>query len=105
MDAFEQLVSEILWMEGYWVPTSVKVERTKEEKRQIGRPSISSTAGASDAMTCCSNSARPGGGSGWRCSVAEPRACACACVNSAEFIGAVWSRVFSRRLWRGARAR
>ncbi len=39
MDAFEQLVSEILWMEGYWVRTSVKVEITKEEKRQIGRTS------------------------------------------------------------------
>jgi hypothetical protein len=39
MDAFEQLVSEILWMEGYWVRTSVKVELTKDEKRRIGRPS------------------------------------------------------------------
>lgn len=39
MDAFEQLVSEILWMEGYWVRTSVKVELTKEEKRLIGKPS------------------------------------------------------------------
>ncbi len=39
MDAFEQLVSEILWMEGYWVRTSVKVELTKEEKRLIGRHS------------------------------------------------------------------
>ena len=39
MDAFEQLVSEILWMEGYWVRTSVKVELTKEEKRLIGLPS------------------------------------------------------------------
>lgn len=39
MDAFEQLVSEILWMEGYWVRTSVKVVLTKEEKRKIGRPS------------------------------------------------------------------
>lgn len=39
MDAFEQLVSEILWMEGYWVRTSVKVELTKEEKRKIGKPS------------------------------------------------------------------
>jgi hypothetical protein len=39
MDAFEQLVSEILWIEGYWVRTSVKVELTKEEKRLIGRPS------------------------------------------------------------------
>src|SRR5208282_1083550 len=39
MDAFEQVVSEILWREGYWVRTSVKVDLTKEEKRQIGRPS------------------------------------------------------------------
>jgi hypothetical protein len=39
VDAFEQLVSEILWMEGYWVRTSVKVKLTKEEKRLIGLPS------------------------------------------------------------------
>jgi hypothetical protein len=39
MDAFEQLVSEILWMDGYWVRTSVKVDLTKQEKVQIGRPS------------------------------------------------------------------
>jgi hypothetical protein len=39
VDSFEQLVSEILWIEGYWVRTSVKVELTKEEKREIGRPS------------------------------------------------------------------
>lgn len=39
MDAFEQLVSEILWMDGYWVRTSVKVELTKAEKVLIGRPS------------------------------------------------------------------
>jgi len=39
LDAFEQLVSEILWMEGYWVRTSVKVDLTKEEKVLIGRPS------------------------------------------------------------------
>jgi hypothetical protein len=31
MDAFEQVVSEILWMSGFWVRTSVKVELTKEE--------------------------------------------------------------------------
>jgi hypothetical protein len=37
MDAFEQLVSEILWREGYRVRTSVKVELTKEEEREIGR--------------------------------------------------------------------
>jgi hypothetical protein len=39
MDAFEQVVAEILWREGYWVQTSVKVELTKEEKRKIGIPS------------------------------------------------------------------
>jgi hypothetical protein len=39
MDAFEQVVSEILWMEGYWVRTSVKVELTKEEKVLIDRHS------------------------------------------------------------------
>ena len=39
MDAFEQLVTEILWMEGYWVRTSLKVELSKPEKRRIGRPS------------------------------------------------------------------
>lgn len=39
MDAFEQVVAEILWMDGHWVRTSVKVELTKEEKRKIGRPS------------------------------------------------------------------
>lgn len=39
MDAFEQLVSEILSAEGYWVQTSVKVHLTKAEKVQIGRPS------------------------------------------------------------------
>ena len=39
MDAFEQLVSEILWMEGYWVRTSVKVELTTEEKKAIRRRS------------------------------------------------------------------
>ena len=39
MDAFEQLVSEILWIDGYWVRNSLKVELTKEEKRQIGRHS------------------------------------------------------------------
>ena len=38
MDAFESLVSEILWREGYWVRSSLKVELTKEEKAAIGRP-------------------------------------------------------------------
>lgn len=39
MDSFEQVVSEILWMQGWWVRTSVKVELTKEEKVEIGRHS------------------------------------------------------------------
>ena len=39
MDAFEQEVSEILWMDGYWLRKSIKVDLTKEEKVQIGRPS------------------------------------------------------------------
>jgi hypothetical protein len=39
VDAFEQLVSEILWMDGYWVRTSVKIVLTKEEKCRIGRHS------------------------------------------------------------------
>jgi hypothetical protein len=39
MDAFEQLVSEILWTQGHWVQRSFKVELTKEEKVAIGRPS------------------------------------------------------------------
>jgi len=39
MDAFEQVVSEILWLQGNWVRQSVKVELTKEKKRAIGRHS------------------------------------------------------------------
>ena len=39
MNAFEQIVSEILWTKGFWVQTSAKVALTKEEKRQIGLPS------------------------------------------------------------------
>jgi hypothetical protein len=39
MDSFEQVVAEILWREGYWVRTSLKVELTKEEKREIDLPS------------------------------------------------------------------
>jgi hypothetical protein len=38
MDSFEQIVSEILWREGYWVRTCVKVELTKDEKKAIGKP-------------------------------------------------------------------
>lgn len=39
MDAFESVVSEILWHDGYWVQTSFKVELTKAEKVAINRPS------------------------------------------------------------------
>ena len=39
MDAFEQVVSEILWMDGYWVRNSVKVGLTKEEIVSLSRPS------------------------------------------------------------------
>jgi hypothetical protein len=39
MNAFEQLIAEILWQKGFWVQTSAKVALTKEEKRQIGLPS------------------------------------------------------------------
>jgi hypothetical protein len=38
MDAFEQIVAELLMAQGYWVRTSFKVELTKEEKIEIGRP-------------------------------------------------------------------
>ena len=39
MDAFESVVGEILHRDGYWIQNAVKVELTKEEKREIGRPS------------------------------------------------------------------
>lgn len=39
MDAFEQLVSELLWNEGYWVQTSYKVALSKEQKLSIQRKS------------------------------------------------------------------
>jgi len=38
MDAFESVVGEILWREGYWVQSSLKVVLTKQEKAVIGRP-------------------------------------------------------------------
>lgn len=37
MDAFEQLAAELLFADGWWVQTSVKVHLTKEEKKQVGR--------------------------------------------------------------------
>lgn len=39
MDAFEQLVAELLERRGYWVRHSFKVELTKDEKQKIGRHS------------------------------------------------------------------
>jgi len=39
MDAFEQVVAEILWRRGYWVRTSVKVGLSKAEKEAIKLPS------------------------------------------------------------------
>lgn len=38
MDAFETVVAEILWREGYWVQRSLKVELDRREKVQIRRP-------------------------------------------------------------------
>ena len=39
MDAFESLIAKILEREGYWTRIGLKIELTKEEKREIGRPS------------------------------------------------------------------
>jgi hypothetical protein len=39
VDSFEAVVAAILQRQGYWTLTSVKVELTKEEKREIGRHS------------------------------------------------------------------
>jgi hypothetical protein len=39
VDAFEQLAAELLFADGWWVQTSVKVHLTKEEKKHVGRDS------------------------------------------------------------------
>lgn len=39
MDSFEKLVSEMLWMDGLWVQTSVKVKLTDDDKVEIGNAS------------------------------------------------------------------
>ena len=39
IEAFEQVASEILWREEFWVRTSVKVELTREDKKAIDLPS------------------------------------------------------------------
>jgi hypothetical protein len=48
MDAFEQVVGEILWREGYWVRTSVKVELTKEDS---GRAALGQGRGSEGNST------------------------------------------------------
>lgn len=40
MDYFEATIRRLLEEEGYWTKQSFKVELTKGEKRQIGKPSI-----------------------------------------------------------------
>jgi hypothetical protein len=40
VDAFEQVVAELFWAQGYWVRTSVKVNLTKEEKTEADRPTM-----------------------------------------------------------------
>ena len=40
MDYFEALVARLLTEEGYWVEQSVRVGLTKEEKRELGNPSM-----------------------------------------------------------------
>jgi hypothetical protein len=40
MDHFENIIRTLLEAEGYWVRQSFKVNLTKGEKRQIGKPSI-----------------------------------------------------------------
>jgi hypothetical protein len=40
VDAFEQVVAELFWSQGYWVRTSVKVNLTKEEKAAAERPTM-----------------------------------------------------------------
>ncbi|MBK8586836.1 MAG: hypothetical protein IPN88_15985 [Bacteroidetes bacterium] len=39
MDAFEQIIGQLLVEEKYWVRHSVKIERTPDEKRSINKPS------------------------------------------------------------------
>jgi hypothetical protein len=39
VDAFEQVVRDILWLHCYWDRTSVKVNLTRQDKLRIGRAS------------------------------------------------------------------
>ena len=40
MNQFEQLIRLLLERDGFWVKTNVKVNISKEEKRQLGKPSM-----------------------------------------------------------------
>jgi len=40
MNAFEEIVKQYLETEGYWVRQSVKVEISKEDKKEIGLPTM-----------------------------------------------------------------
>jgi hypothetical protein len=39
MDAFEEVIAELLWEEGYWVRTSFKVNLTKADRKLINNAS------------------------------------------------------------------
>lgn len=40
MDAFEELVAEVLRAEGYWVHQGYKINLTREDKQALGNPSM-----------------------------------------------------------------
>lgn len=40
MDAFEELVAEVLRADGYWVHQGYKISLTREEKQALGNPSM-----------------------------------------------------------------
>lgn len=40
MDAFEELVAEVLRADGYWVHTGYKIDLCKADKRELGNPSM-----------------------------------------------------------------
>lgn len=39
MDSFENIIASIMEKDGFWTKTEFKVDLTKEEKREMGRPS------------------------------------------------------------------
>jgi hypothetical protein len=40
MDAFEHVVGELFWAQGYWVRTGVKIDISKADKVTLGNPSM-----------------------------------------------------------------